>query len=72
MLGGRRYWTIAVIIGRSDYLNRHLVDSVVAVPQPVPLGALRLCSACKVGGTGAQGNNARLMDSGDQFPHCRL
>ena len=54
--------------GVSRYPNRHLVDSVVGVPAGVPLGAIGLSTAGKVGGVGTQGDNTRLLDAGDQLP----
>src|SRR5881392_906952 len=55
-------------VDASSYPNRHLVDSVVAVAQAVPLGVLGLSPASKVGGAGAQGDHTWLLDAGEQLP----
>src|SRR5262249_58869929 len=43
------------------YANGNRPDGVVAIAESVPFGALGLCSAGKIGGTGAQDHITRLV-----------
>src|SRR5467141_1303631 len=52
----------------SPYAHFHLLDGVVAVAEAVPLGRLWLSTTGKVGRTGAQRINTRLLNPRNQFP----
>ena len=52
----------------SDNLNRHCLNAVVAVTEPIPFSLIRLSITGQIGGTCPYGDEAGLVEVRYQFP----